>query len=213
METVFDRELIEGQMERVSDRRRFLEAIGLIDRMNDGDRTRVPMGGRNVGYELFFSVQLFKRVLELEPAASEALMLAARSQHICRWMIPRTDYPMNRAGYLKWRSDLKKFHATKAAGILEQAGYDQATVDRVRDLNLKNNLRTDPECQTLEDALCLVFLEMQFAKFSEKTDEAKMIEILRKSWAKMSEKGREAARGLPLEGTPKQLVERALAGA
>ncbi len=201
-----------AQLGRVADRERFLAAIGAIDLLNDDDPTRTTLEGQPVGYELFFSVNLFRQVIELAPDASEALMLAARGQHICRWMIPREDYPMDRAGYLKWRADLKQFHARRTADVLEANGYDAAVVERVRDLNLKKSIKSDPECQTLEDALCLVFLEKQFAQFSEKTDEDKMVGILRKTWGKMSEAGQAAALSLPLAGEPLRLVQKALNG-
>lgn len=212
MERTFDRELLERQLDRVADRRRFLAAIGEIDLLNDDDPNRTTLSGFNVGYELFFSVQLTRWTLNLAPQSSEALMLAARGQHICRWMIPREDYSRDRPGYLKWRSDLKKFHAKKMSDLLEEFGYDQELRSRVSDLNLKKSLKTDPECQSLEDALCLVFLEKQFSRFSEKTDEEKMIGILQKSWGKMSEAGRQAALGLELDDAQKRLMDKALAG-
>lgn len=212
MEHVFGKDFLMAQLGRVADPARFMAAIGAIDLLNDDDPKRTSLEGRPVGYELYFSVHLFRRVVELAPGASEALMLAARSQHICRWMIPREDYAMDRAGYLKWRSDLKKFHASRAASVLEAQGYDAATVERVKQLNLKQNLKTDPECQTLEDGLCLVFLEKQFAEFSAKTDEEKMVGILRKSWGKMSPAGQAAALALPMGPEQLALVQRALAG-
>ncbi len=213
MTWTFDRELIGKQSGRVVDSKRFCAAIARIDQLNDEDPNRAALNGREVGYELLFSVQLFARVLDLAPNASEGLMLAARSQHICRWTSPRGDYPEGRTGYLKWRTNLKAFHANKAAETLLENGYDAATIDRVRNLNLKQDLHLNPECQALEDALCIVFLEKQFARFSEKTDEEKMVSILRKTWAKMSDAGRDLALTLPLEAPQKRLVEKALARA
>ncbi len=212
METLLDKDLVAAQLGRVADPARFLAAIGTFDLLNDDDPNRATLEGRPVGYEVFFSAHLFRRVLELDPEASEALMLAARSQHLCRWMIPREDYALDRAGYLKWRSDLKKFHASRAASALESHSYDLATVERVRELNLKQNLKSDPECQTLEDGLCLVFLEKQFADFSAKTDEEKMVGILSKTWGKMSPAGRAAALALPMGPEQLALVRKALAG-
>ncbi|MDQ8182111.1 DUF4202 domain-containing protein [Pelagicoccus sp. SDUM812005] len=211
MERTFDKDLLERQLDRVADANLFLRTIGEIDLLNDDDPKRVALGKCNVGYELYFATQLTRWVLDLAPAASEALMLAARGQHICRWMIPREDYPRDRAGYLAWRADLKKFHAHKMMNVLQMMGYDEAMQARVADLNLKKGIKKDPECQTLEDALCLVFLEKQFADFSEKTDEEKMVGILQKSWAKMSEAGREAALSLELNEPCRKLVEKALA--
>ena len=211
MERAFDRDLLLAQLDRVLDATRFMSAIGGIDLLNDDDPKRVALDGRNVGYELYFSVQLTGRVLQLAPDASEALMLAARGQHICRWMIPREDYTKDRPGYLKWRSDLKKFHSRKMKGLLEECGYGDELVNRVADLNLKKNLKSDPECQTLEDALCILFLEKQFSKLSEKTDEEKMVGILSKTWSKMTEPGREAALRLEINAEQKRLLDRALA--
>lgn len=212
MERTYDKALLEQQLDRVSDPKLFFKTIGEIDLLNDDDPKRVAMDHHNVGYELFFATQLTRWVLKLCPDASEALMLAARGQHICRWMIPREDYSRDRPGYLTWRADLKKFHAHKMASILKMMGYDESVQAKVAELNLKKGLKSDPDCQVLEDALCLVFLEKQFAEFSEKTDEEKMVGILQKSWAKMSEAGREAALGLELNEQCRKLVEKALAG-
>ena len=134
----------------------------------------------------------------LAPDASEALRLAARGQHICRWTIPRDSYPMDRAGYLRWRNECKRMHAEKLGEILKEVGYDQATIDRVQSLVRKERLKADPETQLLEDVICLVFLENYFADFSRQHDEAKLIDIVRKTWKKMSPQGHEAALKLPL---------------
>ncbi len=196
----------------VSNIDRFQKAIGRIDLLNDEDPNRITNENKEQGYELYFSKQLFKWMLSLDPQPSEELLLAARSQHICRWKIPRDSYPIDRAGYLKWRSDLKRFHAETTREILTELGYDQTLLDRVESLNLKRGLKTDKDCQTLEDGLCLVFLEKQFASFSQKTDREKMVGILRKTWAKMSEKGRQAALGLDLGEEELSLVKEALEG-
>ena len=173
---------------------KFDRACELIDAANREDPTTVVVAGSTYPREYLYSKWLVEWVQALRPDASESLLLAARCQHIRRLRIQRDAYPMNRAGYLKWRADLKKFHADEAGQLLEQAGYDSPTLERVRTLNLKKDLKTDPECQTLEDALCLVFLEYQFADFLEKNnDEAKMLNILQKSWNKMSPAGHAAA--------------------
>lgn len=163
--------------------------------------------------ELLYAQRLTNWVLKLRPDASEALRLAARCQHICRWQSPRENYPMTRPGYLKWRADLKKFHAEKSGGILREAGYDDTMVSRVQDLNLKKNFPADPELRVLEDALCLVFLEFQFAALAAKSDDEKMINALRKSWEKMTEAGRAEALKLNYGEREKTLIGRALAPA
>src|SRR5438067_650423 len=119
---------------------RFREAIRRIDEENARDPNRVNVDGVSRPHELVYAQRLTDWVLRLCPRASEALLLAARSQHICRWMIPRASYEMTRAGYLRWRAELKKFHAEKTAAILREAGYPNETIARVRELNLKANL-------------------------------------------------------------------------
>jgi Domain of unknown function (DUF4202) len=164
------------------------------------------------GIELPYARRLSAWVERLAPDASEELRLAARAQHLCRWMIPRESYPPGRISYLKWREDLKQFHAGKAGEILGELGYEEATVTRVQDLVRKRNFPRDPECRVLEDALCLVFLETQFAETAAKTGDEKMLGILQKSWRKMTAQAREIALTLPMTTGQRALVEKALAG-
>src|SRR5206468_2854539 len=135
---------------------------------------------------------------KLCPDAPEELLLAARCQHICRWMIPRQSYEMTRAGYLRWRNELKSFHAQESAAILREVGYPEEVIDRVRDLNLKKNFPQEAASRVLEDALCLVFLEFQFADLAGKTAQDKMIGVLQKSWKKMTPHARALALKVPL---------------
>lgn len=162
--------------------------------------------------ELLYAQRLEKWVLKICPNAGEALRLAARCQHICRWEIPRDSYPMTRPGYLKWRADLKKFHAQKAGEILREAGYDDETIRRVQDLNLKKNFPNDTETRVLEDALCLVFLEYQMAGLAAKTDDDKMVNAIRKSWDKMTDIARAEALTLNYSDREKTLLQQALNG-
>jgi len=136
--------------------------------------------------------------------------LAVRAQHIRRWTVPRGNYPMDRPGYLRWRAALAKFHAETAESMLRKAGYEEATVRRVGALIRKERLKLDPEAQLLEDAACLVFLENYFADFASHHDEAQVVEIVRKTWKKMSERGHAAALALPLAPHARALVEKAL---
>jgi hypothetical protein len=205
-----DLERIESAAARMADAVRFMKAIQSIDLLNDVDRKRVTDEGRDVGYELYFSRLLFAKTLSLNSEASEALLLAARAQHVSRWKMPRSDFSIGRAGYLKWRSDLKRYHATVAADVLGDAGYDKATIDQVRTINLKENLKSNPDAQTMEDALCLVFLEVQFSEFRLKTSEEKIISILRKTWGKMSDRGQKAALALELGEEEARLIGLAL---
>jgi hypothetical protein len=182
-----------------------------IDQYNSQDPRHEEEDGRSWPVELLYSRRLSHWVLRLEPKASEALRIASRGQHIGRWTLPRSQYPMDRGGYLRWRENLKTFHAKTVTDIMRKAGYDEDAVGRVTALILKKNLKTDPEAQVLEDALCLVFLETQLAEFKSKTPEAKTKEVLQKTWKKMGPRGREQALQLPLEPDLQRFVVDALA--
>jgi Domain of unknown function (DUF4202) len=190
---------------RVNDQ--FYAAIARFDAENSRD----PNSENGRPRELLYAGRLTDWVLKLKPDAGEPLRLAARCQHICRWESPRDKYPMTKPGYLKWRADLKKFHAEKSGAILREVGYDDATIQRVQDLNLKKNFPADADCRVLEDALCLVFLEFQFAALAAKSDEEKMVNALKKSWMKMTDAARAEALKLNFGEREKSLVARALA--
>ena len=117
---------------------------------------------------------------------------------------------MTRAGYLKWRTDLKQFHAKKSGEILDESGCSPELAERVQELNLKENLGHDEELQILEDALCLVTLQYQLTDLIRKTDPEKMISILRKTWKKMSAQARDEALRLPYPDDQRQLLSQAL---
>ncbi len=178
----------------------------------DAENSRDPNSENSQPRELLYAQRLSNWVLKLCPDASEELRLAARCQHLCRWEIPRNSYPMTRPGYLKWRADLKKFHAEKSGGILRETGYDEEAIRRVQDLNLKKNFPDDAETRILEDALCLVFLEFQFAGLAAKTAEDKTINALQKSWSKMTGAARAEALKLNYGEREKDLLQRALNG-
>lgn len=150
--------------------------------------------------------------MKLNPGASEAVLLASRAQHIGRWEIPRSLYDDGKIGYLKWRKDLAKFHAEKAGELLLAAGYAEATIVRVQAIILKINLRHDTEVQLMENALCLVFLEFQYGDFLRKHADEKMIGILQKTWAKMTQPGKEEALKLNFGARGKMLLDQALNG-
>ena len=189
---------------------KFEAALRRFDEENSRDPNTETVGGVAHPRELLYAQRLTDWVMRLSPAASEPLRLAARCQHLCRWQIPRHSYPMTRAGYLKWRADLKQFHARKAGEILHELGYGDDVVRRVQDLNLKKNFPNDAEGRVLEDALCLVFLEYQYADLAAKTAEDKTINALQKSWQKMTETARAAALKLNYGEREKRLLNRAL---
>ena len=177
----------------------FLNAIERIDAAN----APVPA-------EVLYSQHMTAWLKKLYPQASEALQLAARAQHIRRWEVPRDSYPMDRAGYHRWRTGLYTFHGDAAAKILQEIGYDDETIARVRSLLKKERLKADPETQALEDVICVVFLENYFADFAAKHHEEKLIGILRRTWAKMSQVGRDAALKLPMSSEASALIGKAL---
>lgn len=192
---------------------RFAAAIRRFDEENAKDPNTELVDGVPQPRELVYAERLTGWVLRLQPDASEVLKLAARCQHLCRWAIPRNQYPMDRVGYLKWRSELKKFHAEKSGHILREVGYDEEMVGQVQALNLKKNFPNDADSRVLEDALCLVFLQHQLTELAAKTDDDKMINALRKSWNKMTEQAR--AEALKLNYGPREtgLIQQALHGA
>jgi hypothetical protein len=192
---------------------RFQVAMERIDAAHVEDPNREPFEGEDQPAELLYARRMTGWLERIEPDASEALRLAARCQHLRRWTIPRDDYPRDRRGYLAWRNAAKRMHAETAGEILAEAGYGPAEIGRVQDLVLKRRFKADPEAQTLEDVVCVVFLESYFADFAPQYDEEKVVDILRKTWAKMSPRGHQAALGLELPGEARALVEKALASA
>ncbi|MBX3246779.1 MAG: DUF4202 domain-containing protein [Myxococcales bacterium] len=192
---------------------RLVEAFRRIDEANaqDPNLERDAATGRDEPKELLYGRRMTETLDAYAPDAPEAVKLAARAQHIQRWIIPRADYPMDRVGYLKWRRALHDQHAELAGAILHEVGYDDTMVERVGTLLRKKGLGTDPDVQLLEDVICLVFLRHYFADFAARHADEKVVDILRKTWGKMSERGHEAALALPL-GPERVLVERALAG-
>jgi hypothetical protein len=189
---------------------RFEQAVALIDAENAKDPNSDSLDGKPVPRELLYAQRLTNWILRLNPNASEALRLAARSQHICRWKIPRAQYPATRPGYHAWKNDLKKFHAEVTSSLLRSVGYDENMIARVHALNLKQGFPADAECRTLEDALCLMFLEFQFRELAQKSTPEKMINALRKSWGKMTAQAREAALTLPFSESERVLLQAAL---
>ena len=162
--------------------------------------------------ELLYAQRMTAWLDRLYPTASQPLRLACRAQHIRRWEIPRSSFPMDRAGYHRWRTRLYTLHADTAEKILREVEFDDTTIERVRSLLMKKRLKADPETQALEDVACLVFLESYFTDFAAKHDEQKIIGILRKTWAKMSDTGRAAALTLKLPSDAQRLVKAALDG-
>jgi hypothetical protein len=191
---------------------RFAAAIAAIDAANADDPNTIVVDGVERPKEQAHAEMMTAWVRRLDPDADEAQLLAARAHHLRRWVSPRRDYPEGRAGYLRWRTALKARHADDVGALLAATGYDEATIERVQAIVRKDHLRMDSATQTHEDALCLTFLETQLAGVGEQLGDDKTIEVVRKTWAKMSPRGQAAALALELPATQRDLLERALDG-
>ena len=185
-------------------------AFRAFDRANGRDPNVEEAEGAQVPRELAYARRMSRWLERLYPEASDALQLAARSQHIERWSKPRSSYPDGRVGYLTWRRDLARYHAERAGTILGDLGFEAAEIARVQALLRKERLKQDPEAQALEDVACLVFLAHYFAPFARRHSRDKVCEIIRKTWRKMSDRGRQAALELEMEPEIRSLILGAL---
>lgn len=191
----------------------FHEAIAQFDAANANDPNHEQVHGESIPKELLYAQRMSATLNRLYPDASEELALAARAQHIRRWEHPRSAYPEGKAGYKEWRKKLSLFHAETATNIMENAGYTQEQIERVGVLIRKEKIKQNPEVQRLEDVICVVFLEHYLESFLDKHqyEDEKMHTILRKTWAKMSEHGHQAALSLSYSPRVKALLQTLLA--
>lgn len=201
-------------MSAATDEGRFGAALTRFRAAHREDPRSIEVDGAEVPWSLRYHDRLRHWVDELAPDASEPLRLAAACQHIRRWEVPRSDYDEGRAGYKRWRRELAQRHARIARGILEDVGYDEAIVARVEQLLRKIGLARDPEVRTFEDAICMVFFELDFVDLAAKHDDQKIIDVLQRTWGKMSPAGHRAALELTstLPGRERALVEAAVSG-
>lgn len=185
-----------------------LEAVmAAIDQINRQDPNREADGTPK---ELLYGQRMSAELERFAPGADELLQIAARAQHIERWIIPRTDYPMDRAGYKKWRTELGAHHARRTAELMRAQDYSDADCLRVADMLQKKRLKLDPQVQTLEDVICLVFIRYYLKDFATKHNEDKLIRIVQKTWNKMSDTGHSAALAIPLPADLSALIHKAL---
>lgn len=192
----------------VTDIVRFHRAILEIDLRNSEDPHVLHYHGHDHLKEQLHAELVTSWVWKLNHNASEALLLAARAHHLRRWTIPREDYPTGRAGYHQWRLALKSFHAAEAAAILGREGYDAATIDRVRAIIERRSLKADADQQTLEDAICLTFLETQLTQTADKINETQLASILRKTAGKMSPAAAEQISHLHLSNEGRSILHK-----
>jgi hypothetical protein len=185
---------------------RFDTALAAIDAVHAED----PEKEQGRPKELLYAERMSAWLARLAPGASDELRLAVRCQHLRRWAIPRASFAEGKVGYLSWRKQASVAHAALAGELLAGAGYGADAVKRVQSLVKKERIKHDPEAQTLEDVTCLVFLEFEFAAFAPKHGEAKLVDILRKTWPKMSPQAQRAALALALPAPLRALVEKAL---
>jgi hypothetical protein len=181
-----------------------------IDRLNEQDPNREECNGELVAKEVLYSQRMSQWLVKFNPDAGDLLQIAAHAQHIQRWKIPRRDYPMDRAGYKRWRVELGAFHGETTASVMSKHGYSEDDQQRVKDLLLKKNLKRDDETQTLEDVICLVFIEFYLSEFVTKHTHEKLLVIIQKTWNKMSEPGHEQALKISLTPELTALVTEAL---
>lgn len=176
----------------------FNTIIKLIDAANSRDQKLDRNGEGTSPAALLYGQRMSAMLEDFNPSADDLLRIAVRAHHIERWTRPRGDYPAGRAGYLKWRSDLKSFHAEQAGDLMRRAGYEPPDIERVGALIRKEGLKRDPQTQTLEDVACLVFLQHYATDFIADHEDAKVTGILAKTARKMSPNGLARASTLPL---------------
>jgi len=177
---------------------RFLDIVQRIDAANSADPETATDGGVARPAALLYGRRMSAELVEFCPDVSEHLRIAVRGQHIERWTRPRASYPEGREGYLRWRSDLGRYHAERVADLMREAGYGPEDCDHVARIIRKEGVKRDPEVQTLEDVACLVFMRWYFADFAEGRDRERLFRIVAKTARKMSPQGRAAAAKLRL---------------
>ncbi len=189
----------------------FDAAISLIDQANSKDPNSEMDGDTSVPKEVLYSTRMTEHLTQFAPDATEHLQIAVRGQHIERWTSLRSDYPEGRSGYKKWRAELGLFHAKRVGELMLEAGYNKEDAERTMYIVQKRGLKRDSETQCLEDVICLVFLDYYLDDFAVKHSEEKLIDIIQKTWGKMSDKGHEAALKLAFSSDMQVLVGKALA--
>lgn len=201
----------------MSSKEKYAKAVALIDAANSEDPNQEIADGKSWPKELLYSHRMSEMLARYAADADDAQQLAIRAQHIQRWKSARSDYPEGRQGYLQWRTGLYKFHAETAGALLSEAGYDEAFVERVKQAVGKRALKVNQDTQLLEDVTDLVFIEHYMLAFAQKHpeyDEAKWLDIIRKTWKKMSDEAQQFALSgsirLPESLLP--LIQKAVAG-
>ena len=168
---------------------RLEQTYALIDAANADDPTKVMVDGVERPYAQVYGERMTARLAKLVPDASDVLKAAARAQHIRRFDVPRATYPMDKVGYYAWRNALKVRHGDLLAEIMRKVGWSEADVERAGQLVRKERIKRDPEAQAVEDCASLVFLEFEYVDFGAKYPDEKVVDIVAKTWVKMSDAG------------------------
>jgi hypothetical protein len=188
---------------------RFERALAAFDHYHARDPNQEEVNGQSMPKELVYAQRMTDRLLKFLPDSSGYLQLAARGQHIGRWEIARSQYPMDKKGYFQWRNKLREHHAAIAEPILKDSGFDGQEIEKVKSLILKKELTTNPDTQVLEDVICLVFLEYYGEEFAARHNDEKVVEILRKTLKKMSSKAIQSVAEISLTDKIKSMIHEA----
>jgi len=189
----------------------FEKAFAQFDSYNSKDPNKEEHNGKSHPKELLYATRMSERLDLFKPGSPDYLKLAARCQHIGRWEIPRNSYPMDKKGYLQWRNTLKFHHAKIAGDILTNCEYDKDTIDKVKFLLLKKELAKNADTQTLEDVICLVFIQYYLDEFAAKHEDEKVVDILHKTMKKMSPAAIAEAGKINVSNKIKELIQQAAA--
>lgn len=189
---------------------RLAAALRAIDAANALDPEVLEWGGEPRPKELLHAELVSAWVRRLDPEAGEAQLLAARAHHFRRWTTPRSGYPEGRAGYLRWRAEAARRHAAEVSHVLRSSGYDDRLVDRVAAIIRKEGRAGDPDVQTHEDALCLMFLQTQLADVAARLGDDRARSVLSRTLGKMSPRAVSAAKELDLSPRAASLLRDAL---
>ena len=186
-------------------------AYTAFDSYNSSDPNKEESNGVFYPKEVLYAIRMTEKLKEYAPDSDEYVQLAVRCQHIGRWEIPRSSYPMDRKGYLQWRSRLALHHAKIAEKILTECGYAGDTIEKVKFLLQKKQLRQMPDTQLLEDVICLVFVHYYLEPFAAMHEDEKVIDILKKTLKKISSRAIEEVVKIPVSGKVKTLIQKAAA--
>ena len=185
-------------------------AVAAILKANEADPSKVEVKGEAIAANVLYSQYMGEWQEKLYPEVADEVKLAARAQHICRWELLRSEFPEGRAGYLKWRQTLAQMHAGILAEIMIANEYSVESIERAGLAVSKKNLKTNADAQVVEDCACMVFLTYYFDDFIIKHTGDKLINIVQKTWGKMSERAHEAALKLNFSDAALAVVQEAL---